>query len=91
MLITSLDFSSFVGRIAIGRLTRGTIKPNMPIILSKADGSQEKHRIKDVFTFEGTNRVKTDSVQGGDLCGISGIEGFEIGDHICDIENPEAT
>jgi len=89
MLITSLDFSSFVGRIAIGRLTRGTIKPNMPIILSKADGSQEKHRIKDVFTFEGTNRVKTDSVQGGDLCAITGIEGFEIGDSICDIENPE--
>ena len=89
MLITSLDFSSFVGRIAIGRLTRGVIKPNMPIILSKADGTQEKHKIKDVFVFEGTNRVKVDSVQGGDLCAITGIEGFEIGDSICDINDPD--
>ncbi|GAB5417974.1 MAG: translational GTPase TypA [Crocinitomicaceae bacterium] len=89
MLITSLDFSSFVGRIAIGRLTRGELKPNMPIILSKADGTQQKHRIKDVFTFEGTDRVKVDSVQGGDICAITGIEGFEIGDTICDAENPE--
>ncbi|MDC0257354.1 translational GTPase TypA [Crocinitomicaceae bacterium] len=89
MLITSLDFSSFVGRIAIGRLTRGTLKPNMPIILSKADGTQQKHRIKDVFTFEGTDRVKVESVQGGDICAITGIEGFEIGDSICDAENPE--
>tara|TARA_B110000305_G_scaffold4604_1_gene4498 strand:+ start:2128 stop:3924 length:1797 start_codon:yes stop_codon:yes gene_type:complete len=89
MLITSLDFSSFVGRIAIGRLTRGVIKPNMPIVLAKADGTQQKHRIKDVFVFEGTKRIKVDSVQGGDLCAITGIEGFEIGDSICDVENPE--
>jgi len=89
MLITSLDFSSFVGRIAIGRLTRGELKPNMAIVLSKADGEQQKHRIKDVFTFEGTNRVKVDSVQGGDICAITGIEGFEIGDSICDLEQPE--
>jgi len=89
MLITSLDFSSFVGRIAIGRLTRGELKPNMPIVLSKADGEQQKHRIKDVFTFEGTNRVKVDSVQGGDICAITGIEGFEIGDSIRDLEQPE--
>ncbi|MBL1280507.1 MAG: translational GTPase TypA [Fluviicola sp.] len=89
MLITSLDFSSFVGRIAIGRLTRGVIKPNMQIILAKADGTKQKHKIKDVFIFEGTNRVKTDSVQGGDICAITGIEGFEIGDTICDVENPE--
>ena len=89
MLITSLDFSSFVGRIAIGRLTRGIIKPNMPIILSKADGSQQRHKIKDVFVFEGTNRVKSDSVQGGDICAITGIEGFEIGDTVCDAENPD--
>ena len=89
LLITSLDFSSFVGRIAIGRLTRGEIKPNMPIILAKADGTQEKHKIKDVFVFEGTKRIKVDSVQGGDLCAITGIEGFEIGDSICDVENPE--
>ena len=89
MLITSLDFSSFVGRIAIGRLTRGVIKPNMPIVLAKADGTQQKHRIKDVFVFEGTKRIKVDSVQGGDICAITGIEGFEIGDSICDVENPE--
>ena len=89
MLITSLDFSSFVGRIAIGRLTRGVLKPNMPIILAKADGTKQKHKIKEVFTFEGTDRIKTDSVQGGDICAITGIEGFEIGDTICDVENPE--
>jgi len=89
MLITSLDFSPFVGRIAIGRLTRGEIKPNQQIILAKRDGSQEKHRIKEVFVFEGTNRMKVESVQGGDLCAITGIEGFEIGDSICDFENPE--
>ncbi|MGB0915634.1 MAG: translational GTPase TypA [Crocinitomicaceae bacterium] len=89
MLITSLDFSTFVGRIAIGRLTRGELKPNMPIILAKADGSQQKHRIKEVFTFEGTDRVKTESVQGGDICAVTGIEGFEIGDTICDAEAPE--
>jgi GTP-binding protein len=89
MLITSLDFSTFVGRIAIGRLTRGELKPNMPIILAKADGTQQKHRVKEVFTFEGTDRVKTESVQGGDICAVTGIEGFEIGDTICDAEEPE--
>ncbi len=89
MLITSLDYSSYVGRIAIGRLTRGTIKENQPIILSKADGSQEKHRIKDVFVFEGIERRKVSEVQPGDICAITGIEGFEIGDSICDFENPE--
>jgi len=89
MLITSLDYSSFVGRIAIGRLQRGTIKPGMPIILSKADGSQEKHRIKDVFVFAGTERVKVDSVQAGDICAITGMDGFDIGDSVCDAENPE--
>ncbi|MEJ6589867.1 MAG: translational GTPase TypA [Crocinitomicaceae bacterium] len=89
MLITSLDFSSFVGRIAIGRLHRGVIKSNMPIILSKRDGSKEKHKIKDVFVYEGTNRLKVDSVQPGDICAITGLEGFEIGDSICDVENPD--
>lgn len=89
MLITSLDFSSFVGRIAIGRLTRGVIKANMPIILAKRDGTLEKHRIKDVFVFEGLQKMKVDSVQPGDICAITGIEGFEIGDSICDAENPE--
>ncbi|XOV67520.1 MAG: translational GTPase TypA [Fluviicola sp.] len=89
MLITSLDYSSFVGRIAIGRLTRGELKPNMPIQLSKRDGSLQKFRTKEVFVFEGLERVKVESVQPGDICAVTGIEGFEIGDSICDFENPE--
>ncbi|MFA5574475.1 MAG: translational GTPase TypA [Brumimicrobium sp.] len=89
MLITSLDFSSYVGRIAIGRLNRGVIKPNMPIILVKHDGTQEKHRIKEAFVFQGVERIKVDEVQPGDICAITGIEGFEIGDSVCDAENPE--
>jgi len=89
MLITSLDFSSYVGRIAIGRLSRGILKENQPIILSKSDGRQEKHRIKEVFVFEGIERAKVTEVQAGDLCAVTGIEGFEIGDSICDAENPE--
>lgn len=89
MLITSLDYSSFVGRIAIGRLTRGELKTNMPIILAKRDGTLEKHRIKDIFIFVGLERLKVDSVQAGDICAVTGIEGFEIGDSICDAENPE--
>lgn len=89
MLITSLDYSSFVGRIGIGRLHRGTLRPNMPIILSKADGTLEKHRIKEVFVFAGTERVKVDEVQQGDICAVTGLEGFEIGDSICDAEQPE--
>ena len=89
MLITSLDFSSYVGRIAIGRLTRGEINENQPVIISKSDGKQEKHRIKEVFVFDGIERKKVTSVQAGDICAITGIEGFEIGDSICDAENPE--
>lgn len=89
MLITSLDYSSFVGRIAIGRLTRGELKPNMPIQLSKRDGTLQKFRTKEVFVFEGLERVKVDSVQPGDICAVTGIDGFEIGDSICDFENPE--
>src|SRR5690554_148439 len=89
MLITSLDYSSFVGRIAIGRLQRGIMKPGMPIILAKRDGTHEKHRVKDVFVYVGTERVKSESVQPGDICAVTGIEGFEIGDSICDPENPE--
>jgi GTP-binding protein len=89
MLITSLDFSSYVGRIAIGRLSRGVLKENQPIVLSKSDGRQEKHRIKEVFVFEGIERMKVTEVQAGDLCAVTGIEGFEIGDSICDAENPE--
>jgi GTP-binding protein len=89
MLITSLDFSSFVGRIGIGRLQRGELKPNMPILLAKSDGTLEKHRVKEVFVFQGTERIKVDEVKAGDICAVTGIEGFEIGDSICDAENPE--
>ena len=90
MLITSLDFSSYVGRIAIGRLTRGELKENMPIILTKRDGTTERHRVKELFIFEGIQRVKVASVTPGDICAVTGIEGFEIGDSICDAEHPEA-
>ena len=90
MLITSLDFSSYVGRIAIGRLTRGELKENMPIVLSKRDGSTERHRVKELFIFDGIQRVKVNAVTPGDICAVTGIEGFEIGDSICDVENPEA-
>jgi GTP-binding protein len=90
MLITSLDFSSYVGRIAIGRLTRGILKENMPIVLKKRDGSSERHRVKELFIFEGIQRIKVTSVTPGDICAVTGIEGFEIGDSICDPENPEA-
>uniref|UniRef100_UPI00404A6212 translational GTPase TypA n=1 Tax=Fluviicola sp. TaxID=1917219 RepID=UPI00404A6212 len=89
MLITSLDFSTYVGRIAIGRLHRGDLKENQQIILGKRDGSQEKHRVKELFVFDGTERRKVDSVVAGDICAVTGIEGFEIGDVICDAENPE--
>ena len=89
MLITSLDYSSYVGRIAIGRLTRGEIKENQPILVSKSDGTVQKHRIKEIFVFEGIERRKVTHVQAGDICAITGIEGFEIGDSICDAENPE--
>jgi GTP-binding protein len=89
LLITSLDYSSYVGRIAIGRLTRGELKENQQIILAKADGRQEKHRIKEVFVFEGIEKRKVESVQAGDICAFTGIEGFEIGDSVCDFENPE--
>ena len=89
MLITSLDYSSFVGRIAVGRLTRGTVKPNQQVMLSKRDGSLVKSKIKEVFVFEGLEKRKVESVQTGDICALTGIEGFEIGDTICDFENPE--
>ena len=89
MLITSLYYSSYVGRIAIGRLTRGEIKENQPILVSKSDGTLQKHRIKEIFVFEGIERRKVTHVQAGDICAITGIEGFEIGDSICDAENPE--
>ena len=90
MLITSLDYSSFIGRIAIGRVRRGSVSEGQPVILAKRDGvTKVKTRVKEVYTFEGLGRRKVDSVGAGDICAIVGIEGFEIGDSICDIENPE--
>ncbi|MFT5249695.1 MAG: GTP-binding protein [bacterium] len=89
MLITSLDYSSFTGRIAIGRLHRGVLKENMRISLVKRDGSIVKSKIKELHTFEGLGRKKIAEVHAGDICAIVGLEGFEIGDTIADIENPE--
>ncbi|HJS00648.1 MAG TPA: translational GTPase TypA [Flavobacterium sp.] len=90
MLITSLDFSSFTGRIAIGRLERGVLKEGMPISLVKRDGKVIKSRIKELHTFEGLGRKKVEEVVAGDICAVVGVEGFEIGDTIADFENPEA-
>ncbi|MBK7130368.1 MAG: translational GTPase TypA [Crocinitomicaceae bacterium] len=89
LLITSLDYSSFVGRIAIGRLTRGVMKPNMPVTLAKRDGGKVKSRVKEVFVFDGLEKRKVEDVQVGDICAVTGVDGFEIGDTICDFENPE--
>ena len=89
MLITSLDYSSFTGRIAIGRLQRGELKSGMQVSLVKRDGSILKSRIKELHTFEGLGRKKVDIVEAGDICAIVGLEGFEIGDTIADFENPE--
>ena len=88
--ITSLDYSSFVGRIAIGRVFRGVLKEGMNISLCKADGSFKKGKIKELQVFEGLGRVKVAEVSSGDICAITGIEDFEIGDTIADAENPEA-
>ena len=90
LLITSLDYSSFTGRIAIGRLQRGALKENMQVTLVKRDGSKVKSRIKELHTFEGLGRIKVQEVQAGDICALVGLEGFEIGDTIADFENPEA-
>ena len=90
MLITSLDYSSYTGRIAVGRVHRGTLKEGMNVSLAKRDGSFVKTKIKEVHVFEGLGRVKTTEVSSGDICALVGIDGFEIGDTICDYENPEA-
>ncbi len=90
LLITSLDYSSFTGRIAIGRLHRGVIKENMPVSLVKRDGSIKKTKIKELHTFEGLGRKKVKELHAGDICALVGLEGFEIGDSVCDIENPES-
>lgn len=89
MQITSLDYSSFVGRIAIGRVARGTIKEGQPVSLMKKDGKVVKSRIKELYTFEGLGKVKIKEVKCGDICAVVGIDGFEIGDTIADFDNPE--
>ena len=90
MQITSLDYSSFLGRIAIGRVARGVIKENQPISLMQADGSIKKTRVKELYVFEGMGKKKVTEVVAGDLCAVVGIDGFNIGDTIADFENPEA-
>ncbi|MCH2491031.1 MAG: translational GTPase TypA [Flavobacteriales bacterium] len=90
LLITSLDYSSFTGRIAIGRLQRGTLKENMQVSLVKRDGTIMKSRIKELHTFEGLGRLKVTEAQAGDIVALVGLEGFEIGDTVADLENPEA-
>ena len=89
VLITSLDYSSYTGRIAVGRVHRGVLKEGMNISISHRDGKIEKTKIKELHTFEGMGHKKTDEVQSGDICAIIGLEKFEIGDTICDFENPE--
>ncbi|WP_444351744.1 GTP-binding protein, partial [Phocaeicola plebeius] len=89
MLITSLDYSSYTGRIAVGRVHRGTLKEGMNITLAKRDGTLVKSKIKEVHTFEGLGRKKVESVSSGDICAIIGVEGFEIGDTLCYFEIPE--
>ncbi|WP_435579531.1 translational GTPase TypA [Gilvibacter sp.] len=90
MLVTSLDYSSFTGRIAIGRVQRGAIKEGMQVSLIKRDGAQIKSKIKEVHTFEGLGRKKVSEVHAGDICALVGLEGFEIGDTVADLEAPEA-
>ena len=89
MLITSLDYSNYTGRIAVGRVHRGTLKDGMQVTISHRDGSQERTKIKELHTFEGMGHQKTDHVDSGDICAVIGLEKFEIGDTICDLENPE--
>ena len=90
MLITSLDYSNYTGRIAVGRIHRGSLREGMNVTIAHRDGTMEKTRIKEIHTFEGMGHVKTDAVQCGDLCALVGLDKFEIGDTICDYENPEA-
>ncbi len=90
MLITSLDYSNYIGRIAIGRLHRGTLKSNQQVVLIKRDGTVIRQGVRGLYLFEGLTKVKVDEVQAGDICAIQGIEGFDIGDTIADPEVPEA-
>ena len=89
MLITSLDFSNYTGRIAVGRVHRGTLCDGMPVTIWHRDGTHERTKIKELHTFEGMGHCKTDHVDSGDICAVIGLEKFEIGDTICDLENPE--
>jgi len=90
LLISSLEYSPYVGRIAVGRVHRGILRPGMQISLCKRDGTIEKNRIKDLMIFKGLEKVKSVEVKSGDICAVVGVEGFEIGDTIADYENPEA-
>ena len=90
MLITSLDYSPYLGRIAVGRVHRGALKNGQNVTLAKKDGSKVRCKIKELHTFAGMGRMKVEEVKSGDICALIGIEGFEIGDTICDYENPEA-
>lgn len=90
LLITSLDYSNYTGRIAVGRVHRGTLQDGMNVTIVHRDGSQEKTKIKELHTFEGMGRKRTDEVHCGDICAIVGLENFEIGDTICDFNDPEA-
>ena len=89
LMITSLDFSTYIGRIAVGRLLRGELRENMPVTLVKRDGKMIKTRIRELYTFEGLGKAKVASAVAGDIIAVTGIEGFEIGDTIADFENPE--
>ena len=89
MLITSLDYSSYTGRIAVGRVHRGSIREGLNVTISHRDGKLEKTKIKEVHVFEGMGQKKVDKVHSGDICAVVGLENFEIGDTICDFENPE--
>ena len=89
MLITSLDYSNYTGRIAVGRVHRGTLRDGMNVTICHRDGTQECTKIKELHTFEGMGHKKTDHVDSGDICAVIGLERFEIGDTICDFENPE--
>ncbi len=90
MLVTSLDFSNYIGRIAVGRLTRGKLLANQAVSLVKKDGVIQKHRIKQLFVFDGLAKKEVAEVEAGDICAVVGVDGFEIGDTIADYENPEA-
>jgi GTP-binding protein len=89
MLITSLDYSSYVGRIAVGRVHRGELRTGQDVALVKRDGTVQKAKIREVHVFEGLGRAKVDSVKSGDICALVGIDNFDIGDSVCDAQNPE--